>query len=798
MSGQNTLQPLINAPGLYILEIMDAANFCSAVDSVQVFDDANAPFAEAGNPDTLTCAVNQLTLSGNASVGPDFTYQWTPVGAGNIVSGQNSLNPEIDQSGIYELLVTNQANGCTSVSQVEVSIDTIAPVPVLAVMDTLDCVTAQIVLSGAVQNPGQPLSWQWNGQGLVSGGDGTSPIVNEAGWYSVQIENTYNNCQSTDSILVEIDTLSPIISIASPDVLNCIHLEEVLDASVIVPGSYSAIWNTVNGNIVSDTFSLNPVVDSPGTYFLTVTNTQNGCTAADTVQIDQDIIPPTALATVQDTLDCLVSQLDVDGGLSSQGPEYVYNWTVGNGGVLIGGQGTLLAIAGAPGTYTLEVTNTDNGCTDTFEATVTENFEVPLVDTGLADTLTCANDSILLVTNVWGFSPVIDIQWSTLDGNILSGFNNENAWVNQPGLYTIIATDPANGCSETVSVNVPENVIDPIADAGPAQILHCNQPDVPLQGAGSGGQNLLYSWSTISGAILWGEDAPDPQVGAPGTYMLTVTNSGNGCTAEDQVEVTEVLPPEFEFTLTQPSCPDPYGIIEITPGTSGLAPYAYSINDGQSFQSSPSFFGLQAADYQLVIIDQYGCTSEQSALLEDPVEPELILPEWVPIEFGDSTLLTPLATIPSHQVASWTWTPAEGLSCTDCEQPWAKPFRTTLYRLEIVDLNGCTDEAQVTVVVSKNRQVYAPNIFSPNEDGQNDRFTLFGRAVQVISFLEIFDRWGNKVYRGEQLEINNTSMGWDGTFNGEPLNPGVFVWQAVVVFIDGEEVVLSGDVTIYR
>ena len=170
----------------------------------------------------------------------------------------------------------------------------------------------------------------------------------------------------------------------------------------------------------------------------------------------------------------------------------------------------------------------------------------------------------------------------------------------------------------------------------------------------------------------------------------------------------------------------------------------------------------------------------------------------VALDLGDSVQLTPILNILYSQVADWAWSPLEGLSCADCPAPWARPLRPTTYQLTITDLNGCTATARVLVPVDRRRQLYAPNIFSPNDDGQNDRFLLFGRGVTEIQALRIFDRWGNQVFLNEHFQPNDEAMGWDGTFQGQRMNPGVFVWQAVVEFVDGAVEVFAGDVTLYR
>jgi gliding motility-associated-like protein len=98
------------------------------------------------------------------------------------------------------------------------------------------------------------------------------------------------------------------------------------------------------------------------------------------------------------------------------------------------------------------------------------------------------------------------------------------------------------------------------------------------------------------------------------------------------------------------------------------------------------------------------------------------------------------------------------------------------------------------------REVFAPNVFSPNEDGINDFFFLSSHpdAITEIPILRIYDRWGGLVFQGIDLESNRPEQGWNGKIDGEFTNPGVFVWVAEVEYTDGLMETISGDVTIIR
>jgi gliding motility-associated-like protein len=94
---------------------------------------------------------------------------------------------------------------------------------------------------------------------------------------------------------------------------------------------------------------------------------------------------------------------------------------------------------------------------------------------------------------------------------------------------------------------------------------------------------------------------------------------------------------------------------------------------------------------------------------------------------------------------------------------------------------------------------YAPNAFSPNGDGINDRFTVFGGSdLEQIRSLQVFDRWGGLVYQQESLQPNDQDMAWDGKTKGLLAGEGVYVYSAEIVMNDGKFRTLSGKVSLLR
>jgi gliding motility-associated-like protein len=151
----------------------------------------------------------------------------------------------------------------------------------------------------------------------------------------------------------------------------------------------------------------------------------------------------------------------------------------------------------------------------------------------------------------------------------------------------------------------------------------------------------------------------------------------------------------------------------------------------------------------------------------------------------------------SPTAVSYIWSPDYKLSCTNCETPLASPEVDTFYYVTAVNQFGCkaTDRLRIRVIEDcAGKMVYVPNTFTPNGDGQNDVLKVFGPGVSSVKQVRVFNRWGQMVF-----ETNDpANIGWDGTFNGQDLNPGVFVYYMDVECINGERTIKKGDITLLR
>ncbi len=276
-----------------------------------------------------------------------------------------------------------------------------------------------------------------------------------------------------------------------------------------------------------------------------------------------------------------------------------------------------------------------------------------------------------------------------------------------------------------------------------------------------------------------------------GDYSLTVTDQ-NSCTTETSYSL--VNPDEILFLINSMdlSCEGINdGQIAISNITGGLAPYSITING--SVLVDMSLDSLQAGLYEIIVEDINGCTQSmtEEILSDGNIDFATYQMEYT-ITVGDSVNLA--GTITEDSV-TFAWTNGSSLSCNDCATPAANPSSTTSYDLTITNQQGCSQLITILVTVEIVEQVFVvANIFSPNGDSVNDEL-IFDYGSDKILEVEIFDRWGNRVF--QEVLIDGV-ISWDGFYNGNLLANGIYVYNVQVTDNEGNTESKLGDVMIMR
>jgi gliding motility-associated-like protein len=192
-------------------------------------------------------------------------------------------------------------------------------------------------------------------------------------------------------------------------------------------------------------------------------------------------------------------------------------------------------------------------------------------------------------------------------------------------------------------------------------------------------------------------------------------------------------------------------------------------------------------DVQLIVTNNYGSDTltRYSYIRIESVPSAFVGPDTA-MFFGNSYQLT------AGGGFRYAWSPSTGLDVTNISSPLATPTATTTYTCTISDSSGCSTTRQVTVTILHNDDYFVPNSFSPNGDGRNDYLFIRGNNFLKVRF-SVFDRWGELLF-----ETEDPMTGWDGTYKGKMLNPGVYTWVASIIYESNSPLTTSGTVTLLR
>ncbi|MFH2094586.1 MAG: choice-of-anchor L domain-containing protein, partial [Bacteroidota bacterium] len=586
ISGGYTFTPTINAPGTYTITVTDPANGCTSTTSVNVNINTTPPDANAGVQATLTCVAPTATLNGSSTT-PGATASWSGPG---IMSGGSTFTPTVNAPGTYTLTVTDPANGCTSTASVTILSTVTPPDLSTALPFMLTCSVTSGTITASSTTPG--VTFNWNGPGIVSGGNTASPIVNMAGNYTVTITDPANGCTNTDTIIVPINITPPGAGAGTSPTLTCSTTSVTLNGSSTTTGA-TASWT--GPGILSGGNTFTPTVNAPGSYTITVTDPANGCTSTASVNVPINTTPPAANAGVSPTLTCTLTSTILNG--SSTTPGATASWS--GPGIISGGY-TFTPTINAPGTYTITVTDPANGCTSTSTVNVMTDTIHPDLTMGQPLQLACVPST----GNVSAVSATPGVIYYWTGPGILSGNNSTSPLVNSSGTYNVVVTNPSNGCTSTGSVIV---IAAPLPTASISE-----STDITCHGGDDGMAGVAVTGGTVPYSYLW-NDPPPAQITetaeglTAGTWTVTVTDD-NGCTATTSVLITEPSPVFIHPPGNKYICNGQTAVLTAN-ASGGTGPWNFFWDDiagSSTYTVSPEF----QTTYMVYAYDANGCPSD--------------------------------------------------------------------------------------------------------------------------------------------------------------------------------------------
>lgn len=259
-------------------------------DSIQVIitGDFVEPITTLSIPDTINCYHPEIILlSEGSSVGPIYSYLWTTTN-GNILQGDTTSNPTIDQNGDYLLTIQNQENGCTSSMSVAVIIDQSPPTANAGASFALNCTDTTTILGAP--NPPNNYGFIWtttNGH-FMNQYAVPQPIVDAPGLYYLLVTNLTTGCTNKDSVVVtEIDTKPDAASIKTIDP-TCLGYDGSIEIFDIRGGTPPYLFSKDGGHTYHDSSLLSSL--NPASYNIIIQDVY-GCELQQEVSLMAPILP---------------------------------------------------------------------------------------------------------------------------------------------------------------------------------------------------------------------------------------------------------------------------------------------------------------------------------------------------------------------------------------------------------------------------------------------------------------------------------------------------------------------------
>jgi gliding motility-associated-like protein len=616
--------------------------------------------ASVSDPDTINCYNNSIFLDGSNSqpFGP-LSYDWYSLSGD--YEGSGLLLP-VDQAGTYylEVSATQDMATCFSRDTVVVVADLNPPIADAGLPDTITCFQSTATLGGINTSMGPDITYTWSTDfgNILSANDIAAPVVDGAGIYTLVVQDEGNGCSDTSMVQIELDTLAPVAAAGGGFVINCQTLSGNLNAAGSSTGpAYDLSW----AGPCIETLATEPEIEvsCAGMYLLEIQNIENGCLAADSVEVTGNHIAPTALIADADTITCLQEQVLLEGSSSIPPDSLSFEWS-GSGIISAADQEDVLV--NLEGNYTLIVTNIYNFCQDTASIVVAIDTIHPVADAGSDGILTC-NDPILpLGGPTTSLGPEFIYNWVTSDGHFTEPLGGPFTAADSSGVYQLEVIDQINGCRDTSIVIFGADQQIPFADAGPDIAFVCGDDTLILDGSDSDTtQNLTVMWT---GPCI--ETAPDElivEISCAGTYFLSLIDIDSGCTGEDTVVVSTdpaALFAELPDTAMI-SCVTGEAFLNGSASSPGLYQWLLdgepvALSGNSVLVSEPGFYQLIVSNFNQTCLDTAGIV----VILDCDIEVSLSNTPGF-ISCGESIVQIAVEVSPANPVYEYNWEePAPG------------------------------------------------------------------------------------------------------------------------------------------
>jgi gliding motility-associated-like protein len=748
---------------------------------------------------TSACPQNQAQLTVNNGVADhNLTYNWSVSGPGQILPPANGPSVSIvtapaGQSATYSVVATNQ-HGCTA--SLSKTINSFNFVP--TVVDSIQVCPGV----GEPLNPGAnlDLDYAWSPpDGLWPSANVGNPMVtvSQTTIYTVTVSDNFGANQCSKVFQVKAFA-PPVIDInETVDTFTC-GQPIVISADVNVP--VTLVWQNAQGQPIGTGSTLQANPQTVVTYTVVATDSYD-CQATDQVVVSNNQLD--LLLDGGGVIDtCPMPSYNLCITNLDPSDELIFEWTAASGGTVLSGAdmdcAEVTSEQGVDAIFNVTVTN-QWGCSSE------EQFDVTtfVFDPVFRDIITiCPGVATPINPDAAGSS--LSYSWSPQMGLSCYDCPNPSATLTANQFYqlTIQGYNGADTCSLVQTVQVRVTPVMNLSTT-PADTSICEPVDVTLSASTDSDIITGYIWSgnpDFSNPI---GNTPDIMVtpSATSVYYVMATDT-LGCRDTAQVTINAYpinisLDDYFNFCVEkapltiQVGNNDPAQVLDFD-----WTPMQYI----QEVNPNGSIIVVDIPDtttFVATVTNQFGCTATDSTTvfyydIELTIGDMTVSMDTILFNSGEFSELF-VDFVPGY---TYQWSPEDGLNDPTVNDPIATPSETTVYTVLITDEGGCQTFRSDTVFVNNpdcdHPNIFIPNAFTPNNDGENDVLFVRSNIIDVVEFA-IYNRWGQKVF-----ETTDKNTGWDGTYKGERLSPDVYGFYVKATCFNGMEFFKKGNVTLLR
>ncbi len=747
------------------------------------------PVSAFTSPASCESSSTRFTNTSSIVSGSISNYYWD--------FGDNSSSNDIEPSHSYAgsgnytvRLITTSAFGCRDTVQ-QTTIVHPDPVAAYTAMNVCEGAPVEFLESSAISS-GIITSWSWDfGDGTGSSLDEPVHIYNNSGSYPVSlIVTSAEGC--TDELISNVVIYpNPVAAFLSSNVCLGNNSTFINQSGVAGGISYSSHWDFSDGNQSSQT---NPTHTFSGSGIYTVQlniTTVHGCVNS-TTQNARIYLPPVTLFSADDVCRGGITSFN-DNSYSQDGNIVRWYWNFGDGSAST--EGNPAHLYTQSGKYGVSLTTTTSfGCSSPYQDTV-EIYERPVA--GIQTANVCEGMPVQFInTSVNNTGTSVSYLWDL--GN---GFTSADSSITylfpQPGTYDITLTSTSDaGCSDTqlhrLSVYPNPEVLFAANEACEnANLAFLNQSGIQT------GSIQSYQWDFGDGSSGSNRN-PIHNYSTAGTYQVSLTAvSDQGCVNNRIAQVIIHPQPHVQFSGSYQGCaPLNANFLNTSVISSGnISGWLWNFGDGNiSTEEHPVHTYTLGGSWNisLTVVSDQGCQATYTAPASVRTYPQPDADFTANPLVSDNVSPTVHFTNLSSGFTSYIWNFGDGTSTSHELNPVHTFSDTGTYTARLITINsyGCRDTMLRHIEIRPKSTLFAPNCFTPNGDGHNDKFRPYYTNMTDIQ-VWIFDRWGLLLTSWDGLEGN-----WDGYYGGEKCQQDTYVYKIRGLGVDGKYSEWVGHVSI--